>query len=124
LNIDKFFGWRATYHDLPSYQVLVDCQHEHGGTYSRSISQILGRARRWSWCKAKQFLQDGNCIVVMTQKGWGHYYLITTDQYGAIITVNQYRGGKSTYQIGPQAAANLLRHAQRTWYVEKGPKLL
>ena len=126
LNIDKFFRRHVTYRDLPRYRMLVDCQLSRG-TYICDMTRVLGRAWRLSWHRAKQFLHNGNCIVVFMQENdWGHFYLMTTDEYGCIIIVNRYPtiGCPCTKQVVPQAAANLLRHAHRTWYVKKGARLL
>ena len=120
LNIAKFYGYQGTYQDLKYYQDLVGCKKDHG-TFSRNISKVLGRASRRSWKKSKEFLHAGNCILVLTGKRWGHFFLIATDKYGCFITVNRYHGigCPSTLQILPHAAARLLKCAKLTWYVEK-----
>ena len=127
LNVDKVRGYRVTYHDLPYYQDLVRCQKERRGTYASNVSRVFGRACRRSWKSAKEFLMSGNCIIILVrQKRWGHFYLMTTDEHGYIVVVNKERGVHypSTVQIVPQAAATLLRHARRTWYVEKDMRLM
>jgi len=123
LNVDKVRGCRVTYHDLPYYRDLVGCRRI--GTYAENISRVFGKASRRSWKSTKEFLLAGNCIIILKTSGiqnqWGHFYLMTVDEYGCVIVVNRYRGVHypSAVQILPQAAATLLRHAYLTWYIEK-----
>ncbi len=119
LNVDKFFGYQVTYKDLAYYRDLVGCKKEQGGTFARGITKVLGNANRRSWKKSKEFLQQGNCILVFTYKKWGHFYLITTDKNGCFITVNRYRRCQSSLQILPHAAARLLKCAKLTWYIKE-----
>ncbi len=117
LNIDKFFGRRVTYKDLPRYRKRVQCKKTQWTT-TQAISKILGRARRKTWPAAKRFLQSG-CIVVQTKR-IGHFYLMVTNGRGDIGIVNVYRNGHCAIHITPQRASQMLRHAFRTWYVS-GP---
>lgn len=122
LNIDKFRGCRVTYEDLPYYRDLVRCRKEWNGTFARNITRVYGQASRRSWNETRKFLRSGNCIIVLTcRKSWGHFFLMALDQYGCIVVINRKRDIHipSTVQILPHAAAILLKHAHRTWYVEK-----
>jgi len=122
LNADKFFGKPVTYRDLPHYQRLVDCRPV-AGTQATSITRILGNSQRKSWCGSKRFLQDGNCIIVLKRKGgWGHFYLMATNEYGCVIIVNRYCGVgcPSAEQVLPQTAARMLKTSRQTWYLKKG----
>jgi len=118
INIDKHFGQRATYKDLLWYQHLIDCTCPDG-TYTRDISKVLGRARRRTWARAKQFLLSGNCIMVQNRRTRGHYYLMVTNGNGDIGIVNYCRHGHTATKITPQWAARLLKRAHRTWYVSE-----
>lgn len=123
LNISKVRGCHVTYHDLPYYQNLIGCQ-KWIGTQAHNISSVFGRACRRSWKSTKKFLIAGNCIIILVRpkKQWGHFYLMTIDEHRCIVVINKKQGVHypSTVQIVPQTAATLLRHAYRTWYVEKG----
>ncbi len=118
INIDKHFGQRSTYQDLLWYQHLVDCTRLEG-TLSSNVSKILGRATRRKWAKAKQFLRAGNCIMVQNRYEHGHYYLMVMNWHGDISVVNFYRHGQTAAKITTRWAAQLLRHAFRTWYVSE-----
>jgi hypothetical protein len=120
LNADKFFGRRVAYRHLPRYSKRVRCQ-KGVGTRCKDMSKVLGRAKRKSWKKAKQFLKDGGCIVVQDKyTGYdGHFYLIVTNYCGDIGMVNYYRNSYSAIHITPQRAARLLKIANRTWYIDK-----
>lgn len=123
LNIDKFFGHRVTYKHLPKYSRRVGCHRpkgrDLGGTYTRAISKILGKASRRTWKGAKQFLRKGDgCIMVQTTY-IGHLYLIIMSDDGNIGVVNYYDQKYAAIQITPQMGAAMLRGAYRTWYVNK-----
>ena len=118
INIAKHFGQRATYQDLLWYQHLVDCTRPDG-TFSRNVSKVLGRATRRTWAQAKQFLRVGNCIMVQNRRDHGHYYLMVMNWHDDIGIVNFYRHGETAAKISPRWAAQLLRHAFRTWYVSE-----
>jgi len=122
LNIDKHFGRQATYKDLPRYRKRVRCKYP-SGTYTRAISKVLGRATRRSFKKAKQFLQDGNCIVVQTKRKKGHYYLVMIDRLDLGI-VNIYQIGPCIHRIAPQELGSKLKNSYRTWYVKEATGIL
>jgi hypothetical protein len=86
------------------------------GTFPGAISRILGRAKRKTWKKAKQFLMDGNCIMVQAKD---HYYLVLMNYHGDIGVVNYYCAGHGAIHISPQRASRWLKDALRTWYVSK-----
>ena len=119
LNIDKFFGRRATYQDLPKYRKLVNCRPRHG-TSLHDMTIVLGRASQRSWKQAKQFLQEGNCILLNTR--WrasvGHYYLMVMHNYD--IQIVNFFSDRSTVSINSQRASRLLKQAYRTWYINEG----
>ena len=100
LNIDKFFGSRATYQDLPKYRKLVNCDQH--GTQDWDITRVLGRTSRCKWPKAKRFLQEKNCILI---KWWGHLFLMVMNNYDIQI-VNQ--GSKTTELVSSSDASWLL----------------
>lgn len=123
LNIDKFFGRRVTYQHLPRYSKRTKCKPVTG-TKTKIMSKILGRATRRSWKKAKQFLTDGGCIVVLSQwevngEQMGHFYLMVTNYCNDIGVVNLYRDIYTAIRVTPQRAARILKTAERTWYVSK-----
>jgi len=118
LNIDKFFGRRVTYKDLPRYRKRVRCEKKIGGTATRYISKVLGRAGRKTWPAAKRFLKNG-CIAVQTKRV-GHFYLMVTNGHGDIGIVN-YCNGPCALHVSVQRASQMLRHAYRTWYVSETP---
>jgi hypothetical protein len=114
LNIDKFFGQRVTYKQLPRYSKRVQCVPPDG-TFPEAISRILGRAKRKAWEKAKQFLKDGGCIMVQSKD---HYYLMLMNHREDIGVVNYYGAGHGAIHISPQRASRWLKDARRTWYVD------
>jgi len=117
LNIDKFFGHRATYQDLPRYQELVKCGRPHG-TLIRNMTRVLGRASRRSWRNAKRFLQKRNCILILS--GWGnggHYFLMVMDNRNYHLVNHE---SSAVIGISSQDASWILKHAKRTWYVSEG----
>lgn len=121
LNIDKFYGERVTYADLPYYRTLVACK-QPGGTLTSSMSDVLGRARRKGWKNTKEFLHDG-CLVIQTGDGiagrHGHYSLVLRDRHGTYILVNHRRGqGYASVYISWQELYWLWRKAYRIWYVD------
>jgi hypothetical protein len=118
LNIDKLFGLRRTYKDLPRYQKKVKCDPD--GTYTKEISRVLGRATRRSYKAAMEFLKQGP-IMVQTKR-IGHYYLLASVKDG-ITRVNYYRGQPCVVRISPQWLGWVLKNSYRTWYVTKAPRI-
>jgi len=117
LNVDKFFGRRVTYANLPFYRLLVQCSKSQG-TLRRSITRVLGRAARRKWPNAKQFLQEGNCILIFDRwKGGGHYSLVV--MHGYDITLINHFEGECLTPISAAKASRLLKHAERTWYISE-----
>jgi hypothetical protein len=130
LNIDKFFGRQITYQDLPKYKELVDCQ-PISGTQISNISKVIGRASRRTWRSSKQFLNDGNCVMILWDGvDTAHYFIMgmgMCQQRKVFFIVNRYRpdvGVSATYIAPPQRAAIFLRNSVRTWYVDKETGLL
>ena len=117
LNVDKHFGQRVTYKDLPRYSKRVLCKSP-GGTLTSEISKVIGRASRRTYKKAKQFIADGNCIIVQTKKYEGHYYLLVMDQY-MFGVVNRYGNWPCVRHISRQQAGRILKKSYRTWYISK-----
>ncbi len=128
LNIDKFFGRQVTYQDLPKYQELVDCQPV-SGTQVSSISKVIGRASRRTWKSSKQFLSEGNCVMILSGGvDEAHYFIMSMCQHLKVFfIVNRYRpdvGVSAAYIAPPQRAAMFLRNSVRTWYVNKETGLI
>ena len=126
LNVDKFFGRWVTYQDLPKYQELVDCRRDEGTKIVR-ISKVIGRASRRAWESSRQFLRDGNCIMILCDEGAEAHYFVMIEEAGVIVVVNRFNHGvgtPSTCKISPQYATRMLRSALRTWYVDKETGLL
>lgn len=117
LNIDKCFGRRVTYRDLPRYSKRVLCKSPDG-TLTSEISKVIGRATRRSYKMAKQFIADGNCIIVQTKKYDGHYYLLVMDQ-SMFGVVNRYRDWPCVKHISRQQVGCILKKSYRTWYVSE-----
>jgi len=118
LNVDKFFGRRATYRDMPKYRKLVNCVNTHGTRHS-DMTRVLGRASRRGWKHAKRFLDERNCILISTKwrNGGGHYYLMLIHNYD--IQIVNFFSDLSTFSISSQRASRLLKRAKRTWYINK-----
>lgn len=116
LNIDKCFGRKVTYKDLPRYSKRVRCKSS--GTLTSEISKVVGRATRRSYKRAKQFLIDGNCIMVQTKKYEGHYYLLVIDQ-SMFGVVNRHGNWPCVKHISRQQIGRILKKSYRTWYVDK-----
>ncbi len=126
LNIDKFFGRRVTYKDLPKYRKLVNC-HRVTGTQTPNISKVIGRASRRSWASAKWFLREGNCIMLLWDEGDVAHYFIMGMYYEEFYVVNRFKpdvGVSAAYIASPQQAALYVRKSFRTWYVNKETGLL
>lgn len=117
LNIDKHFGKQVTYKDLPRYSKRVSCKSPDG-TFTSEISKVIGRATRRSYKKAKQFIVDGNCILVQTKKYEGHYYLLVMNQH-MFGVVNRHGNWPCVGHISRQQAGRILTKSYRTWYVSK-----
>jgi len=122
LNIDKFYGERVTYADLPYYKKLVDCKAKSGTQINR-MSDVLGRARRKGWPKTREFLSDGwSCLVFQTGDGIagrpGHYSIVIQDRNGIYVLINHRRGKYASEHITWQELYWLWKKANRIWYVE------
>ncbi len=121
-----FWQMGHTYQDLPKYRGLVNCNILHG-TMATRVSKVIGHASRRTWKTSKQFLSEGNCIMLLRKDGDGrHYFVIGMDQT-EIFMMNRFRpdvGVTAAYVISPSRAAMLVRTSQRTWYVDKATGLL
>lgn len=126
LNVDKFFGRCVTYRDLPKYLAMVRC-NTIDGTRMTYISKAIGRASRRTWKSSKQFLREGNCIILLIKEGGEGHYFVMGMYETEIFIVNRFlpsTGTAAAYVIPPSWAAMFLRTSKRTWYVDKATGLL